>query len=146
MPPCCILEYRRPYRSAFLTCGETDIVPRWRRDVLKWPCSRCTIWLPVGRVSGTVAPRLYEVADEAAVGPAASPLSLSASLLSPLSVPLSLCISPSINLSALLCSGMILTDPLEGLRDSISRQRNGSVVRENLVAPPRCVLKGVMAG
>lgn len=34
---------------------------------------------------------------------------------------------------------MILTDPLEGLRDSISRQQNGSSVRENLVAPPGCV-------
>lgn len=79
-------------------------------------------------------------------GPSASLLLLFASLVASLFIPLSLCISPSINLSGLLCSGMILTDPLEELRDSISRQQNGAVVQENVVALERSLLKGEIVG
>lgn len=69
------------------------------------------------------------------------PLCLIISLCLCLFVPLPLSLYLPLSIHLVSCAREILTDPLEELRDSISRQQNGTVVLGNSVALERWVLK-----
>lgn len=98
---CCILEKHWPCLLALLTCSETDIVPWWQCDVLKWRRFCRTIWSPVGHVSGAIALRLSKAQMKVSRAPAR--LSFY-SLLPLLRLSLSLCPSVSLPLSIYLVS------------------------------------------
>lgn len=129
--------------------SETVIIPQWQWDGLKWHCLYRSIWWLVGSVSGTATLRPSKAQMKVLRAPArlsffSLPLSLSHRLSVSLClfVPLSLCLSP-FHYQSIWSPELreILTDPLEELRDSISRQQNSIVVLGNSAALDRWALK-----
>lgn len=102
-------------------------------------CVYWTIWQLLGSVSRAAALRLSKAQMKVSGALAHFAFFLFASH----SVSSSLCVSVSLSLYLLLsihlvsCAREILTDPLEELRDSISRQQNSTVVLGNSVALER---------
>lgn len=104
-----------------------------QRAVLKRHCVYQAIWLVVGSVIRAAALRRSKPQMEVSRGPAHLSFCPLLFLSLRLFVPLSRSFLPTLSIHLFSCTLEILTDPLEELRDSISRQQNGAVVLGNTV-------------
>lgn len=106
-------------------------------------CVYWTIWRLLGSVSRAAALRLSKAQMKVSRALAHFAFflfashSVSSSLCVCLFVPLPLSLYLLLSIHLVSCAREILTDPLEELRDSISRQQNSTVVLGNSVALER---------